>query len=375
MPGQVFSQYEERLALGEIEPDAAQRTVALKLDVLAQELEKLKPAGGRLAGLLGRKDRDPPKGLYIHGSVGRGKTMLMDLFFEDVAVEKKLRAHFHEFMADVHERIGEARKSVPGDPIPHVAAGIANSARLLCFDELHVTDIADAMILGRLFQGLFAAGVVMVATSNAEPQNLYKNGLNRQLFLPFVHLIMQRMEVVSLDAQKDYRLERLTGTPLYFTPADEKARASMDAQWERLTGRHPGKPQTIEFKGRKLVVPLASMGVARFSFDALCDRPLSSLDYLHLAHAFHTIMIDGIPKLTPERRDVARRFINLIDTLYDNKVCLIASAETEPDRLYTEGPGAELFERTASRLMEMRSERYLTRHSSGHPDLSDLCRK
>lgn len=177
---------------------------------------------------------------------------------------------------------------------------------------------------------------------------------------------MQRMEVVSLDARSDHRLERLTGTPLVSHPPMRR-RAPPWMPRVRLTGRHPGKPQTIEFKGRKLVVPLASMGVARFSFDALCDRPLSSLDYLHLAHAFHTIMIDGIPKLTVERRD-ARRFINLVDTLYDNKVCLIASAETEPDLLYTEGPGAELFERTASRLMEMRSERYLTRHSPGHPD-------
>lgn len=365
MPGQVFSRYEERLALGEIEPDAAQRAIALKLDALAHELEAPKAPGGILGGLFARREAEAPKGLYIRGPVGRGKTMLMDLFFEEVAVSKKLRTHFHAFMADVHERIGEARTTVPGDPLPHVAAGIAGQARLLCFDELHVTDIADAMILGRLFQGLFAAGVVMVATSNAEPQNLYKNGLNRELFLPFVHLIAQRMDVVSLDAKKDYRLERLTGAPLYFTPVDAQARAAMDAQWNRLTGRHPGKPQIIEFKGRKLVVPLASMGVARFAFDELCDRPLSSLDYLHLAHAFHTVMIDGIPKLAPGRRDVARRFINLIDTLYDNKVCLIASAQTEPDHLYVEGPGAELFERTASRLMEMRSQDYLARHSLG----------
>lgn len=363
MPGQVFSRYEERLALAEIEPDPAQRAIALRLDALALQLETAKGSGGLLAGLLGRKEPAAPKGLYIHGAVGRGKTMLMDLFFEEVAVGKKLRTHFHEFMADVHERIGEARKNVPGDPIPHVATGVAKGARLLCFDELHVTDIADAMILGRLFQGLFSAGVTMVATSNAKPQDLFKNGLNRQLFLPFVDLLSQRLDVVSLDAQKDYRLERLSGTPLYFTPVDADARAAMDGQWDRLTGRHPGKSHTIEFKGRKLVVPQASMGVARFAFDELCDRPLSSLDYLHLAHAFHTVMIDGIPKLSPARRDVARRFINLIDTLYDNRVCLVASAEAEPDELYAHGPGAELFERTASRLMEMRSESYLSRHS------------
>lgn len=364
MGGRVLQNYEEELAHAEIEPDAAQRSVAERLDALAAELERAVPAGGFLASLFSRR-QEAPKGLYIHGAVGRGKTMLMDLFYEEVRVSAKMRAHFHEFMADVHERIGEARTSVPGDPIPQVAAAIGKQARLLCFDELHVTDIADAMILGRLFDGLFAAGTTIVATSNAHPSQLYKNGLNRQLFLPFIDLLHQNMSVVALDAMKDYRLEKLTGAPLYFSPLDAGAQAAMNAHWTRLTGGHPSKPQAIEFKGRRLVVPHASMGVARMPFEDLCDRPLSSLDYLHLAHAFHTVMIDGIPRLSAERRDVARRFINLIDTLYDNGISLIASAEAEPDALYPEGPGADLFERTVSRLMEMRSEAYLARRH-GH---------
>lgn len=361
MSGRVLQSYDSEVARAEIEPDGAQRMVAARLDALAAALQTRVAAGGLLGSLFKRGRPSRVKGLYVHGSVGRGKTMLMDLFFEEVDVPAKRRAHFHEFMADVHDRIGEARNSVPGDPIPHVAEAIAKEARLLCFDELHVTDIADAMILGRLFEGLFSAGTTIVATSNAQPGDLYKNGLNRQLFLPFIALLQTHMEVVALDAAKDYRLEKLAGTPLYFVPADAKAKVAMDAHWRRLTGGHPAKPHTLEFKGRKLIVPQASMGVARITFDELCDRPLGSLDYLHLAHAFHTIMIDGIPRLSAERRDVARRFINLIDTLYDNGNSLIASAEAEPHSLYPQGPGADLFERTVSRLMEMRSESYLAR--------------
>ena len=359
MSGKVFKRYEERLKAGEIEPDNVQRAVATQLDKLAMDLALLKMRRGLLA-LFSRRP-PPPRGLYIHGGVGRGKTMLMDLFFAQVRMRRKRRIHFHEFMADVHDRIAAARAEVPGDPIPVVAGSIAREVRLLCFDEMHVTDIADAMILGRLFQGLFAEGTVAVATSNAHPSELYKNGLNRQLFLPFIHLIEQNMNVVALDAEKDYRLEKLSGVPLYFTPADEMARSALNGHWDRLTGKHPGKPQTLEFKGRKLVVPMASMGVARLPFEELCGRPLGTIDYIQLARAFHTLIIDDIPRLTPERRDAARRFVNLIDTLYDNRNCLIASAEAEPHLLYPAGPGADLFERTASRLIEMRSEDYLAK--------------
>ena len=364
--GTVLTRYDERLGLGEIEADAAQRAVASRLDDLQSRLMALRPGGGLLKQLFSKPLR-VPKGLYIHGAVGRGKTMLMDLFFEETDFAPKRRAHFHEFMADVHERIGEARLKVPGDPIPNVARAISSEAKLLCFDELHVTDIADAMILGRLFQALFAAGTVVVATSNAHPSLLYKNGLNRQLFVPFISMLEQNMDIVDLPAQKDFRLDKLAGSPLYFTPINGASRAALDSHWDRLTGRHPGKPVTIDVKGRTLKVPLASMGVARFAFADLCDQPLGANDYLHIAHAFHTVLIDGIPVIDPGRRDVARRFINLIDAFYDCRTCLIASAEAEPAALYPSGNGADLFERTASRLMEMRSEGYLAKRSGGSP--------
>ena len=363
MTGTVLKKYDERLALAEIEPDDAQRALTVRLDHLQTSLGGLSRRDGILSALFPSRKSPPLRGLYIHGAVGRGKTMLMDLFFEATGFEPKRRAHFHEFMADVHDRIAAARADVPGDPIPHVAAELSKEAKLLCFDELHVTDIADAMILGRLFQGLFAEGTIVVATSNTPPSGLYKDGLNRQLFVPFIDLLERHMDVVALDAKKDFRLDKLTGATLYFTPADSAARAGLDSHWVRLTGGHPGKPHVLEFKGRKLVVPLASMGVARFAFAELCEQPLGTLDYLHIAHAFHTVIIDDIPKLGPDRRDLSRRFINLIDTLYDNRICLIVSAEAGPSNLYRPGLGAELFERTASRLVEMRSEAYLAKHS------------
>jgi len=360
----LLDSYRQRLAAREIEPDPAQAELAERLDALRADLAAAHRDRGFLSRLLG-KPAKPPKGLYVWGSVGRGKTMLMDLFFEATPFEPKRRVHFHEFMADIHERIGEAREQTPGDPIPHVAAAVARDAKLLCFDEMHVSDIADAMILGRLFQSLFASGVTVVATSNAQPSDLYKNGLNRQLFLPFIDLINANMDVVELKSRKDFRLDKLSGAQLYFYPSDASARAALDAHWDRLTGKRPGKSQTLEIKGRKLVVPRASAGVARFGFDELCDRPLGANDYLHIAHAFHTVIIDDIPQLTPDRRDVARRFINLIDALYDARICLIASAAAKPEALYPEGSGAEAFQRTASRLTEMRSEAYLAGHSGG----------
>ncbi|MGO4684304.1 cell division protein ZapE [Hyphomicrobium sp. 2TAF46] len=360
----IIDGYNRRLAEGEIEPDAAQRALALRLDELETALAAYRPKTGMFAKVL-RKAPAAPRGLYIWGSVGRGKTMLMDLFFEATAFEPKRRAHFHEFMADVHDRIGEARKTVDGDPIPHVAESIAKEARLLCFDEMHVTDIADAMILGRLFEALFAAGTVVVATSNARPSDLYRNGLNRQLFLPFISALENAVEVIELGAKKDFRLDKLSGAQLYFYPIDGAAKASLDAHWKRLTGNHPGKSQTLDVKGRKVRVPMTSMGVARFAFADLCDLPLGANDYIHIGHAFHTVIIDGIPILTPDRRDVARRFINLVDALYDARICLIASAAAEPGALYPKGDGSDLFQRTASRLTEMRSEAYLAGHSGG----------
>jgi cell division protein ZapE len=354
----LLDTYRTLVADGVIAADPAQASAAARLDEVAHRLRRWRRREG-LAALL-RGSEPAPKGLYIFGPVGRGKTMLMDLFFEATTFRPKRRIHFHEFMAEVHDQIGIARKQVPGDPIPQVARALAAKARLLCFDELHVTDIADAMILGRLFRDLFEAQVVVVATSNMPPDQLYKNGLNRALFLPFIELITQHMDVEELLAAKDFRLDKLAGKPLYFTPSDAAAKAEMDRLWAQLTGNHPGGPVDLEVKGRKVRIPAASMGVARFSFAELCAQPLGANDFLHIAHAFHTVMIDSIPVFTNVTQDVTRRFVNLIDTLYDSRVCLVASAAAEPIELYPAGDMKFLFERTSSRLIDMRSESYLT---------------
>lgn len=361
MTALIVERYETAIREGRMEPDPAQREAVEALDRLAAALAGWRPARPGLLSFLGREKGKRPRGLYIHGAVGRGKTMLMDLFYESVDFKPKRRSHFHAFMAEAHERIAVARTKVDGDPIPLVALEMAGDPGLLCFDELHVTDIADAMILGRFFKVVFERGVVIVATSNAHPSGLYRNGLNRQLFLPFIDLIEDHLDILELQAAKDFRLEKLAGQPLYFTPADAAARAELDRHWVRLAGSESHESTEIAIKGRKLHVPRVApgMGIARFAFADLCENPLGSLDYLALAQAFHTILIDGIPRLSPARRDVARRFINLIDTLYDSRVSLIASAEAEPDELYPSGDGADLFARTASRLMEMRSEGYL----------------
>ena len=360
MSASPLARYNARVEAGEASHDDAQAAIAARLDALANDLKDWRPANGgwKLSNLFAAK-RPPPRGLYIHGKVGRGKTMLMDLFFDTVTFAPKRRVHFHEFMAETHDRIGDARRSFAGDPLPHVANAIADNAQLLCFDELHVTDIADAMILGRLFKGLFERQVVMVATSNQPPRGLYLNGLNRALFLPSIDLIEQHMDVVELGAAKDFRLDKLAGQPLYFTPANSDPRRALRAAFTRLTGVWKGKPMTLDVKGRPLIIPEAARGVAYFTFDDLCAKPLGPLDYLHIANAFHTVIIEGIPKLPPEKRNEARRFINLVDTLYDGRIGLIVSAAAEPDELYPAGDAAILFERTASRLIEMRSEAYL----------------
>ena len=373
----VLDRYRARVARGELQPDAAQDRVAAKLDALAEALAAGTAEGPSLLGrLFGAKPEEPPRGLYVVGDVGRGKTMLMDLFHEAAAVAPKRRVHFHAFMADVHARIHawrELRKrgAVKGDdPIPPVAAALAAEARLLCFDEFAVTDIADAMILGRLFTALFADRVVVVATSNVEPENLYRDGLNRTLFLPFIGLLQQRMETVRLDAAQDFRYAKLTEADTWFTPADAAARAALDRAFASLTGVARGTPHRLPLLGREILVPEAVGDVARFPFADLCEAPLGSVDFLAIARHYGTVLVDGIRVMGADERNVVKRFINLVDTLYDEQVKLIASAATEPDRLYDAPDGREVFEfrRTVSRLVEMRSEQYLALpHGHGRP--------
>jgi len=371
MSDSFSSRYAALVAAGKIEADPGQAELVRHLSALEARLEqhRLAQKSSSLGWLFGRRQKagPPVKGLYVYGEVGRGKTMLMDMFFEATAVSRKRRAHFHEFMADVHERVHTYRQEIKNgsaadhDPIMRAAAAIAEESWLLCFDEFHVTDIADAMILGRLFTRLFELGVVMVATSNVAPADLYKDGLNRALFLPFIALLRSRCEVVRLDARVDFRLEKLTGVPTWYVPPDAAAEAALDDAWRRLAGGHEGAAHELVVKGHVVYVPKAAMGVARFSFDELCTQPLAASDFLKLAHEFHTIILDRIPVMDFDRRNEAKRFIILIDTLYDHSVKLLASAEAEPDGLYvgTQGYESNEFKRTASRLIEMRSQAYL----------------
>jgi cell division protein ZapE len=369
--------YQSLVASGAIEPDAAQAQAAEAFADLEARLSSYRPI--RKQGLLGRlfadKNEAPPRGLYVHGEVGRGKTMLMDMFFQQSQVQHKRRAHFHEFMAEVHERIYGFRQNIArgemadGDVIGLTAASIFDQAWLLCFDEFHVTDIADAMILGRLFSKLFELGTVVVATSNVAPEDLYKGGLNRALFLPFIAQISDHMDVLRLDARTDFRLEKLAGVKMWLVPADRDADAAIDKAWAKMTGNAPCRARDISIKGRILHVPCSAHGVARFSFADICEKPLAASDYLRLARDYHTILIDHVPVMDYPERNAAKRFISLIDTLYDNAVKLMASAEADPVSLYlaNEGNEANEFKRTSSRLIEMSSESYLAL-PHGHKD-------
>jgi cell division protein ZapE len=367
MASTVTAQYAAGVAAGRVGSDDAQLAVIAKLHRLEVRLaeHRLARKSSSLGWLFGNRKEPPIKGLYIHGDVGRGKTMLMDLFFEASPVTRKRRAHFHEFMLDVHERIFALRQKMKlgehdgEDPIRLVAEQLFDEAWLLCFDEFHVTDIADAMILGRLFQALFDRGVVVVATSNIAPDDLFKGQPGRDAFLPFIALIKQRLDVVTMDAGRDFRRERLRGMRTWLVPADARADRELDRAFAELTGGAEGRRETLWVMGRSLVVPLAFEGVARCDFNLLCGTALGAGDYLALAHRFHTLILDAIPRLSPDNYDKARRFIVLIDTLYDHRVKLLGSADAMPDQLYQRGENARMFERTASRLDEMQGQDWL----------------
>ncbi len=374
----VRQRYDHLVGAGAIARDAAQERIADRLDRLIDEIaaKRLARKSSALGWLLARKreTHEPVKGLYIHGGVGRGKTMLMDMFFELVPVRRKRRVHFNDFMADVQDRIQKHRQArkegtvKQDDPIPPVARALADEAWVLCFDEFSVTDIADAMILSRLFSALFAAGVVLVATSNVAPNDLYRDGLNRQLFLPFIGILERNAEVVTLDADKDYRLDRLNGIPVYVTPADAAADRKLDAAWAKMTHGRPAAATTLTVKGRQVAVPLAAGDAARFSFAELCAKPHGARDFLAIAGRFSTVFIDHVPLLADAHRNEVKRFILLIDTLYDHHARLVMSADAEPERLYLSGTGTEAFEfdRTASRLMEMQSRDWLEAWAERH---------
>ena len=363
--------YRAKVAAGELSADPSQLLAAERLQHLFVTLRGYDPAPGRPAnGLLGRLVRrrraddipeDRPHGLYLVGEVGRGKSMLMDLFFATAEVGRKRRIHFHRFMQDAHARIFRLRQQNPDldDPIPPLADAIAAEAALLCFDEFQVNDIADAMILGRLFQALFARSVVVVATSNTAPGELFAGRPGRDAFLPFIALLQKHLDVLVLDGARDWRRQRLHGMPTWHVPADARAAGALDQAFAALTGGAAARPQRLAVFGRALEVPRAAAGVARFSFEELCGQPLGAGDYLALATHFHTLILDDIPRLSPANHDRARRFITLIDALYDHRVKLVASAGAGPDQLYARGEGARAFERTASRLEEMQSQEWL----------------
>ncbi len=373
----IAERYAELVETGAIERDEAQARAVSRLQTLQQELANYRPVSkaSPLGWLMARGPKAAaPRGLYIWGDVGRGKTMLMDLFFETAPVAKKRRAHFHEYMADVQDRLVKARQAIKesktkdSDPIAPVAATLADEASLLCFDEFHVNDIADAMILSRLFERLFARGVVVVATSNVPPDDLYKGGLNRALFLPFVKLLQEKCETINLAARTDYRLEKLTGTLTWHVPADREAQQQIDEIWRKLAGRGGGTPTELSYRGRTIGIPFAGNGAARFDFVDLCHQPLGAADFVQIAHHFHTVVVEDIPVMSPDQRNEAKRFILLIDALYDNAVKLVASAAAERGEIYR-GTGtveASEFKRTISRLTEMGSMEYLALPHGGH---------
>ncbi len=372
-----IANYRDLVDKGFLKPDIAQELAAEKLESLHHALQGYEPRTGSVGwrgrlGLARRKADPAPQGLYLYGGVGRGKTMLMDLFFETAPVERKRRVHFHAFMLEVHQRRHDwrrergpalerrRRRDDEDDPIPPIARGLADEAWLLCFDEFHVTDIADAMILGRLFTQLFELGVVVVATSNWPPNDLYKDGLQRERFLPFIALLQERLDVLELDSGRDYRLDRLRGMRVYHHPLGASAERALGRAFAELSDDSRGAPATITMKGRELQVPRAAHGVAWFDFDSLCGKALGAADYLALASRYDTIILEGVPTLSEALRNEAKRFMTLIDALYEHKAKLVMSAAAPPERLFTGDSHAFEFQRTLSRLIEMQSDDYLS---------------
>ena len=341
--------YDHLIADGKLQPDPAQLAVLPEFDRIRDALMHPVKKG------LFRKAPEPPKGLYLWGGVGRGKSMLMDMFVEHLGDIPTRRVHFHAFMQEIHSAMHEARKTGVDDAIAPVAADVAASVRLLAFDEMQISDITDAMIVGRLFQALFAAGVVVVTTSNRLPDELYKHGLNRNLFVPFIELIKEKMVVHELASPTDYRQDRLSGTQVYFSPVNAASRTAMNAVWDDLAGG-PGTPLTLRVKGRDVVIPAFHNGMARAQFHDLCGTALGPADYLALAEAVRVLLLDDIPTLSRSNFNEAKRFVTLIDALYEARVRLICSAAAQPEMLYLEGEGTFEFERTASRLREMQAE-------------------
>jgi len=372
MPEGPLSLYRARRGTGSLRPDPDQELAAEKLQSLYCALRNYRPQTGKTGwrerfGLAKRPEPvEAPQGLYLFGGVGRGKSMLMDLFFETAPVERKRRVHFHAFMLEVHERIHKYRQTKgkgqgPDDALPELARQISSEAWLLCFDEFHVVDIADAMILGRLFTHLFEAGVVVVATSNWAPDLLYKDGLQRELFLPFIALLKERLDVMALEGPTDYRLDRLKGTPVYHWPLGPATDKRLKEIFAALTDNAPASATHLLVQGRRVDIEKAAKCVAWVDFWDLCGKPFGAADYLAIATHFHTVVVDDVPLLTDERRNEAKRFMTLIDALYEHKVNVVIAADGPPDRLYPEGRHAYEFERTVSRLMEMQSEDYLNR--------------